>query len=174
MRMSKRLLPSVTAAAATALVLAVGAAAHDGGHGSKQKSSHGRSVLDAALAPSQVGDDSFHGVGPGGAPWVLKSGEVKLASRGRLDLRVRGLVIPNPPGDGTPGPVNTIDASLYCGGDKNTAAADTSKQVRISRKGNARIRDRSFHVPATCLAPVILVHPNGNMGAYIAVDGQRG
>jgi hypothetical protein len=70
--------------------------------------------------------------------------------------------------------VNTIDASLYCGADKNTAAAETSKQVPLSRKGNARIRDRSFHVPATCLAPVILVHPNGIMGAYIAVDGQRG
>ena len=174
MRISRRLLPSVAAAAATALALSVGAAAHDGGHGAKHKSGHAKTVLDAALAPSQIGDDSFHGVGPGGAPWVLKAGEVKLESRGRLDLRVRGLVIPSPPGDGTPGPVNTIDASLYCGADTNKAAADTSKQVRISRKGNARIRDRSFHVPATCLAPVILVHPNGNMGAYIAVDGQRG
>jgi hypothetical protein len=171
--MSKRLLPSVAAAAATALVLAVGAAAHDGGHGAKHKSSHGKAVLDAALAPSLPNDDHFHGVAPGGAPWVLKRGEVKL-ERGRLDLSVRGLVIPNPPGDGTPGPVNTIDASLYCGADTNTAAADTSRQVPLSRKGNARIRDRSFHVPATCLAPVVLVHPNGIMALYIAVDGRRG
>ena len=66
-----------------------------------------------------------------------------------------------------------ISASLYCGADSDTVAADTSRQVRITRSGDARIRDRSFAVPSTCLAPVILVHPNGNATAYIAVDGWR-
>jgi hypothetical protein len=86
---------------------------------------------------------------------------------------VRGLVIPAPPGDGTPGPVTTISASLYCGADADTTPADTSAQVPITRDGDARIRDRSFNVPSTCLAPVILVHPNGITTRYIAVDGQR-
>ena len=54
------------------------------------------------------------------------------------DLSVKGLVIPNPPGDGTPGPVNTISASLYCGTDAETTAADTTEQVPISRAGDAR------------------------------------
>jgi hypothetical protein len=82
-------------------------------------------------------------------------------------------VIPNPPGNGTPGPVKTISASLYCGADSNTAAADTTPQVPISSRGNARIGDRSFTVPDTCLAPVILVHPNGDAAHYIAVEGWR-
>jgi hypothetical protein len=45
--------------------------------------------------------------------------------------------------------------------------------VPINDKGDARIRDNSFDVPSTCLAPVILVNPNGIAGAYIALDGLR-
>jgi hypothetical protein len=64
-------------------------------------------------------------------------------------------------------------ASLYCGADSVTMAAETTGQVPISRRGNARIRDNSFDVPPTCLAPVILAQPNGSTTAYIAVDGWR-
>ena len=48
-----------------------------------------------------------------------------------------------------------------------------AKLVTISRTGDARIHDTSFKVPASCLAPVILVHPNGDLTHYIAVDGWR-
>lgn len=139
-------------------------------HGGKHR---GNAVLEASLAPSQTTDPTFHGVAPGGAPWVLDRGDVELKSKGRLELRVRGLVIPVAPGNGTPGPVTTISASLFCGADTETAPADTTDSVPIDRNGNARIRDRSFNVPADCLAPVILVHPNGDMTHYIAVDGWR-
>jgi hypothetical protein len=141
-------------------------------HPSKPKHS-GKPFVKESLAPSQLGDPRFHGVSPGAAPWVLQKGEVRLKSDGKLNLRVKGLVIPNPPGDGTPGPVSTISASLYCGADADTAAADTTQQVPLSRKGDARIHDTSFSVPSTCLAPVILVHPNGDITHYIAVDGWR-
>jgi len=130
-------------------------------------------LIKASLAPSVPTDPAFHGVSPGGAPWVLDRGEVRIKADGKFELRVRGLVIPAPPGDGTPGGVNTISASLYCGADSNTVPADTTQQVPISRKGDARIRDRSFDVPDECLAPVVLVHPNGNTTRYIAVDGWR-
>ena len=53
----------------------------------------------------------------------------------------------------------------------DTAAAATTQQVPLSTSGNARIHDPSFTLPSTCLAPVILVHPNGKDTAYIAVDG---
>jgi hypothetical protein len=160
-------LPTVLASAATALSVALVV----GGLG---VASSGRDALiDASLAPSLPNDPSFHGVQPGGAPWILKRGDVEVSSEGRLDLRVRGLVIPSPPGDGTPGPVTTISASLFCGADADAVPADTSDAVPISRRGDARIRERSFAVPDTCLAPVILVHPNDNRTRYIAVDGQR-
>jgi hypothetical protein len=177
MGISKRALVIVFVAGIAAMVLAVAAFASGGDkRGDHGKSHHGKrngaTLIKASLAPSHLGDPTFHGVAPGGAPWVLKRGDVQV-TRHKLDLRVRGLVIPTPPGDGTPGGVTTIDASLYCGADSNTTAADTSQSVPISRRGNARIHDRSFTVPATCLAPVILVHPNDNATVYIALDGQR-
>jgi hypothetical protein len=173
-----RLVVAVSVMAAAVAVYAGVAVGHDGGGGSgkggdRHGGDRGKAVLDESLAPSQTTDPTFHGVAPGGAPWVLNRGEVKLKGTGRLELRVRGLVIPVAPGNGTPGPVTTISASLYCGADTETTAADTTQAVPISRSGDARIRDDSFTVPATCLAPVILVHPNGDATHYIAVDGWR-
>src|SRR4051812_22857047 len=169
MWISKRLAlaTSLATAAAISLALAVGALGDKGGG-----DHHGGTGLSSGLAPSVPTDPTFHGVAPGGAPWVLRRGEVRI-KRHRLEVRVRGLVIPTAPGNGTPGPVNTVSASLYCGADSNTTAADTTGQVPISRSGDARIRDRSFDVPDTCLAPVILVHPNGDTTHYITVDGWR-
>ena len=175
MRISRRvpftIFVAAVAALSTALVVgALSALGSDHGHGK----GHGGQLISESLAPSMPPptDPSFHGVAPGGAPWVLKEGSVQLQGN-RLDLRVRGLVIPVAPGNGTPGPVNTISASLYCGADTVTMAAETTGQVPIDRRGDARIRDNSFDVPSTCLSPVILVNPNGGAAAYIAVDGWR-
>jgi hypothetical protein len=173
MWVSKRVVLAVSVAltAAMSMAMAVGAFGDRGGHHGR---GHGGSaLLEQTLAPSVPTDPTFHGVAPGGAPWVLKRGAVELRRGGRFELEVRGLVIPNPPGNGTPGPVTTISASLYCGADSNTTAADTTPQVPIDSRGNARIRDRSFAGPDTCLAPVILVHPNGDAAHYIALDGWR-
>src|SRR5919199_1980309 len=132
----KRVLLVLTLAivAAFSLALAVGAFGDRGRDRSPTADrggrAHGRALLKSSLAPSEPTDPTFHGVQPGAAPWVIRQGEVRVRSH-RLELRVRGLVIPNPPGDGTPGPVTTISASLYCGADSNTTAADTTPQVPI-------------------------------------------
>jgi hypothetical protein len=184
MRTSRRTLRTILAVALGALSLAFAAVAFAAPgkhhhpspgphHPTPPAKSHPRpaaTVLDDSLAPSQPTDPTFHGVAPGRAPWVLTSGKVRLTSDGKLDLEVRGLVVPT---TGTTGPVTTISASLYCGADTSPTPADTTQQVPISSTGNARIHDRSFAVPSTCLAPVILVHPNGNAGVYIALDGWR-
>jgi hypothetical protein len=173
MWISKRVLLALAVASATAMSMALAAGAF-GDHGGHHQRGHGGSgFIEETLAPSVPTDPTFHGVAPGGAPWVLKRGDVQLKRGGKLELEVRGLVIPTAPGNGTPGPVKTISASLYCGADSNTAAADTTPQVPIDSRGNARVRDRSFTVPDTCLAPVILVNPNGDATHYIAVEGWR-
>jgi hypothetical protein len=161
----------LAAMGALSLAFAAGAFGRSDHHGKRT----GAPLIDESLAPSMPPptDPTFHGVSPGGLPWVLKSGVVRLKRDGKLDLRVKGLVIPTAPFTGTPGPVMTIDASLYCGADSNTTPAGTTQLGPISRKGDARIHDVSFSVPATCLAPVILVHPNGIATMYIAVDGWR-
>ncbi len=183
MWITKRTISMAGAAAigAVSIMLVVGAFSALGkthtNRASRPAKRTGAPLIDESLAPSQPTDPMLHGVFPGSLPWVLKRGEVRLKRDGKLDLQVKGLVIPVAPFTGTPGPVTKISASLYCGADSNTAPADTTQEVPISRKGDARIRDMHFAVPATCLAPVILVHPTLStgeaMGAYIAVDGWR-
>jgi hypothetical protein len=183
MWISKRTIAMAGAAAigAVSMTLVIGAFGALGkthsNHGSHHAKRTGAPLIDESLAPSQPTDPTFHGVMRGSLPWVLKRGEVRLKRDGKFDLQVKGLVIPVAPFTGTPGPVTEISASLYCGADLNTAPAHTTQQVPISRKGDARIHDTHFVVPATCLAPVILVHPTLStgeaMGAYIAVDGWR-
>jgi len=189
MRFSKRAVYLVVMVAAVSAVLmaltvnAVGARGGGGGNdkgggndqghnGNGQGSGHGNgnTLLRSTLAPSVPGDPTFHGVNPGGAPWVLQRGEVRLKRNGQFRLRLQGLVIPNPPGDNTPGPVTTVNSSLYCGAD--TTAAATTDTVPISRQGDASI-NTTISVPATCLAPLILVHPNGIAAAYISLEGWR-
>lgn len=82
----------------------------------------------------------------------------------RLHLRVEGLVIRGTAG---PGPVSSIGVSIFCGSD--TASAFRSQQVPLSARGDAHL-DASTSL-AKCLAPVVLVHPNGDPTHYIAVSG---
>ncbi len=179
MWISKRALVALLVAGvgATSMVLAANALGTPGskhGHGPRHAGRRsGMPLIDRSLAPSEPTDPTFHGVAPGSLPWVLRSGNVRIKRDGGLDLNVRGLVIPTAPFTGTPGPVTTISASLYCGADSDPTPAGTTQQVPLSREGDARIRDASFTVPSTCLAPVILVHPNGLVHSYIAVDGWR-
>ncbi|HEY7208073.1 MAG TPA: hypothetical protein VH416_07515 [Gaiellaceae bacterium] len=127
--------------------------------------------LRSTLAPSMPAptDPQVHGVNPGGVPWQLTRGTVKLESDGKLKVDIRGLVIPTL---GTAGPVTSVSASLFCGADTNKTAAATTSTVPLSSKGNGRIEQR-ITLPATCLAPIVLVNPNGNSAAYIAITGWR-
>ena len=169
------LLTAAVMAAAVAIYagIASGKGGTTKGKSHPQAHRHGAPLLNESLAPSQPTDPSFHGVNPGQVPWVLSRGNVRLKRDGKFRLSLRGLVIPPPTGNNTPGPVTTVSASLYCGADSDTTAVDTTPAVPITSSGDARIRDDSFATPSTCLAPVILLHPNGNMAAYIAVDGWR-
>jgi hypothetical protein len=164
------------AVATVALAVAVTASADDGGgKGKKHDEGHANAakLLSARLAPSLPTDPVVHGVPAGAAPWVIKRGHVSLGADGRLEVELQGLVIPVAHGGlpaGTARPVTTVSASLYCAPDAAGAAATTGS-VAISEAGNARIEDR-IDLPATCLVPTILVHPNG-LNAYIALPGRR-
>lgn len=198
-RISTRFL--ITAVASVALAVAVPVAAlaaggHKGhasgkkGHadhmmGSKHAKSHGHHgkshhaamghhgmhkgmvVLNDSLAPSMPEDPTLHGVAPGAKPWVLSKGDVRLKADGKLVLHVKGLIIPEL---GTAGPVEKVMAALYCG--ESEEAAAMSKPVMLSEKGDARIFEKSFKAPSTCLAPVVLLETEAaGMSMYIAASG---
>jgi len=155
---------------------AVTAAGHDSGNrgprgGDRHRHGRGEVLLTTTLAPSVPTDPALNGAAAGGAPWVLKRGEAVLTRRGELLVSVRGLVIPVAPFNGTPGPVKTVFASLYCGG--SSTAQGSTASVPISMGGDAFMQG-SVTVPAKCLAPTVLVHPNGIATVYIAASGFGG
>lgn len=173
MYVPKRLLLPVLVLAlvASSLVFALGASA-DRGDGDGARAD----LLDSSLAPSlpTPTDPAIHGVAPGGAPWGLSAGSVRLRSDGRLDIRIDGLVLPTVGTGTTPGPVTGVAASLFCGADSNTTPAATTATVPLSGDGDAVIRT-TVTLPSTCLAPIVLIHPvigsTLNTSVYIALTG---
>ena len=160
MRFTKKSFLAVVLVAA-AVFVAAAAADHGHGHG------HGhKTLLRQHLVGSILSDQPIHGVVRGGLPWQ-GGGDAKLDRRGRFEARIHGLIIPSL---GNAGPVTSITISLYCSPDSSAAAAFTTQSVPLSQQGSARVRQH-VTVPSRCLAPVLLVHPNGAAGAYIAATG---
>ena len=175
MDISKRTTAALLAVSAFAgSAIAAVTAIADPGPGQKQGDRgalHNGTVLSTSLAPSVPADPTLLGAAAGGAPWVLRSGDARLKHDGRLDVRIRGLVIPVAPFNGTTGPVTTVSASLYCGA--SSTPVGTSTSFPISTDGDARIT-ANFVLPATCLIPALLIHPNGANAVYIATSGFTG
>ena len=156
MAMSRRLTVALLAVAAVA-VPAIGAAS---------ASAEGvKPLINSTLVGSIPSDPMIHGVTAGGAPWALKASTFNLASNGAVVVAVKGLVIPEL---GTPGPVNEIDAAIYCGAD--TTAAATTRSVKLNDEGDALIVDK-VTLPKRCFAPQVLINPNSIPAIYIAAGG---
>ena len=114
MYVSKRTAVALSTAAALAgsATMAVSAIGDQGNPGRGHGEHADRSLLDTSLAPSIPSDPTLLGAAAGGVPWVLRFGEASLRDSGRLDVSIRGLVIPTAPFTGTAGPVTTVDAWL--------------------------------------------------------------
>jgi hypothetical protein len=154
-------------AVAVLMVFAVAALADDG-HGNG--GDRGKAVFESSIAPSVPTDPKIHNVAAAGAAWVIGEGEAKVTQDGRFKVEVEGLVLT---ATGT-NPVTTISASLFCGGDTNTTPTVTTATVPFSvPAGNAEM-EADFTLPAKCLAPVVLLHPRGGLGAYIGASGFQG
>lgn len=157
---------TVVAAAVGALALvtagvvgAAGASAHDDPRPPLLRSG----LVGSTPAPS---GPTLFGKTPGGAPWVAdERSTVRVERDGSIVLRVRGLVIPTPPANGT-NPVPQLSASLVCNG----AVVAATAPVAFDTDGDARLR-QTVTVPSPCLAPAVLVHPGTNTAVYIAASG---
>ncbi len=172
------------AAALATVALAAGAStafAHDdrGGrgddHGHHHGDDHGHHRGDAVLRSELFGSlpdgPVLSGVRPGGAPWAIDRGDAKVRADGRIRVRVRGLVIPTPPQNGT-NPVTGIAATVFCGG----TAVGTTAAAPFSTAGDARIDvTLAAPLPRPCLAPSVLLNPAPggvvNATVYIAASG---
>jgi hypothetical protein len=161
---SRRLL--VPLAAGTALACAVGLSAS----GSASADDDGRDLLRSGLVgstPSPQGPTLF-GVAPGGAPWVVDhTSSVRVRDDGRVDVKVRGLVIPE-----RGNPVARVVATVVCNGGA-VGSTVTTQPADLSPEGDGRIR-AELDLPDPCLAPAVLVRvftAAGVAGPYIAANG---
>lgn len=105
---SKKFLSVLAMLVFGSLAFAMTAVADHGHHGDRGRhEGHGAKVVRSSLAPSVPTDPAFHGVTPGGAPWRLDRGAVRIDRSGEFELEVRGLVLTT---TGTAGPVTAINA----------------------------------------------------------------
>ena len=151
MKHSKLAIGMIGGACALVLALSPSAAlAHQGHH-----HRHGHNLLRGDLTPSMPTDAAINGVAPGGLPWVISRGEVRVRDNGRMDVRIEGLQIPFPAPDVTRNPVGSIDAVLYCSG---AMVADSGPQPLSIPDGDARFR-ATLMVPKTCDDATVLIQP---------------
>jgi hypothetical protein len=161
------------ALAAVALAAGASSALADGGHGHDGRDDghrHG-TAFKAHLFGSQPAGPALFAVKPGGAPWVIRSGDAKVGRDARVTVRVAGLVIPTAPQNGT-NPVSNLAATVYCNG----AAVATTHAVPFSSAGDARIDETlATPLPSPCLAPAVLLNPAPggavNAAVYIGATG---
>jgi hypothetical protein len=159
MKTSTKVLGTAAVLALTALQAPGGAMATDKGTGGPAR---------GELVGSVPSDPTVHGTAPGGLPWVThKSSSAKLFPDGRLSVKVKGLLFTDGPFVGTPGPVSSVSASVYCGADATPAVASTGT-VPLSRR-RRRADRRGRHAPEPCADPVVLVHPFNATAFYIAL-----
>jgi len=142
-------LAAVGACSVLALSLAPAAAFADGGH----------DLIDASLTPSNVNDPLINGVAPGGVPWIIDRGEVRVRDNGRMDVRIEGLQVPAADGSAS-NPVASINAVLYCGG---KAVANSGPQPLSMPGGDARFRVQ-LAARKHCDMATVLISPTQLVG----------
>ena len=118
----------------------------------------------------------IRGVNGGGLPWVLKSAKGKLEEDGELEVKVRGLIIPESAGRGF-NPAPFFRAVVSClSVDANglpttvNVLTDNGAEVMVGdpQKGDANI-EADVDLPEPCVAPVIFV--TSPTGAWFSVTG---
>jgi hypothetical protein len=120
----------------------------------------------------------IRGISGGGLPWVIGSANGELKANGKLEVKVRGLVIdPNDPaaiaaGRAGTNPSPTFIAIVSCLSKDASGAATTvnvqTKAFPATTTGNSKIED-TVSLPQPCIAPIVFVASPG--GAWFAATG---
>jgi hypothetical protein len=146
MRYWRQVLVAALGAASLVGVTAVGASAHEGGGGTLIEF---ESMTGVGSPPATV-----RGIPGGGKPWVLKSGRGEVDRNGNVEVRVRGLVIPVAPFNGT-NPVPFFKATVSCVTPSGVVNVSTANFPADSA-GNSRIEGH-VALPSQCADPIVFV-----------------
>jgi hypothetical protein len=122
--------------------------------------------------------NAIRGINGGGFPWVIASANGELKANGKIEIKVKGLVIdPNDPAAITAGvagknPSPSFIAIVSCLS-KDASGAATTVNVRTNAfpattTGDSKIED-TVSLPQPCIAPIVFVASPG--GAWFAATG---
>jgi hypothetical protein len=156
---TRRILAAASVVLVAALLPTVPAAAN-GGHG---RGSKARVLLKSDLVGSLTSDPVlFDKLVPGNVDWSVSRSKVTVLTNGRVDVRIRDLILPREGNN----PLPLLSATLVCNG----VPGDMVGPVPFNTDGDARI-EATFTVPDRCLAPAVLINPLDRDGVYIAATG---
>lgn len=133
-------------------------------------------TMNGVDGPFLGADNPIRGIRGGGLPWIVARGRGKLDEDGKLDVEVRGLIIPISAGLGfNPAPFFRVVVSCL-GVDANgmvevvNVTTDNGDEVMIGdpRNGDARFKT-SVDLPTPCVAPILFVTSPG--GSWFSATG---
>ena len=102
-----------------------------------------------------VGTVNHRGITGGGLPWAIESGRGSVDANGEVEVRVKGLVIPVDPFDGTnPAPMFGAIVSCITGG--GAIANVSTKLFPANAAGDSTIED-TVSLPHPCNHPLLFV-----------------
>jgi hypothetical protein len=118
------------------------------------------------------------GVAGGSLPWILTAGTGSLKRDGRLQVRVRGLVLANqapvPPALQGTNPFPDFRALVSCqsigAGNTATVTNISTGDFKASTAGDSTIHAR-VSLPRPCIAPIVFVTGPAGTDVWFAVTG---
>ena len=168
-RMKRLLIPLFAA------VLAVGLIAQaSGARPSGQKVLEFHTMVGVS-GPFVGSANPIRGVNGGGLPWQVAEGKGELASNGKLEVQVRGLVLlngpPVPPALRGTNPISSFRAIVSCLTIVDGSPATTNVATGpfpATATGDSEI-EATVALPSPCFAPIIFVGPSPT--TWFAVTG---
>ena len=131
--------------------------------------------LEARLVACPANKTAIGDVGSCGKVWKLHSGKAELSKSGKLEVKVKGLVLNDTSvGDanGTPDGVDAVAAAVICNGPNGAAVAAQTDPVPLSKAGDAKV-EAKVSLPNGCIGPVIVLRERyeGKIGGWLAATG---
>jgi hypothetical protein len=128
--------------------------------------------LTAVVPPFTGAANPIRGIGGGGAPWKITSGNAELNASGEIEVHVRGLVLVSTGAN----PVANFAVILSCQS-KDAAGAPTVVNLVAGTTPATTTGDANFEgtvtPPSPCIAPIVFVAipAAANPARWLAVSG---
>jgi hypothetical protein len=125
-------------------------------------------TMEGVVAPYTGSANPIRGLNGGGRPWILRSGKGEVKSDGRVEVKVRGLVLTST-GVNPAANFRVVVSCLSVNGAGEAVTVNVSTGDHpATPTGDAEI-EAALELPAPCIAPILFV--TSSTGAWFAATG---